>query len=114
MKTYSIFLLAILISFISTDDKKYCGLTATPSKAKDCNDLETPTGYKYCCYVDAKDKDGNESKACMPISEENYNNIKEYIDSLKKLSDGKGKINKFDCNSNYLRISLISLLLFLL
>lgn len=113
MKTYSIFLLAILISLISTDDKKSCGST-TPSKAKDCHDLEPQPGYKYCCYVDGKDKDGNASKVCSPISEENYNNIKEYIDSLKKLSNGEGKINKFDCNSNYLRISLISLLLFLL
>lgn len=112
MKTFTILILAILISFISTDDTKYCGLT-TASSAKDCHDLTVQTGYKYCCYVDGKDKDGNESKGCMPVTEENYKNIKDYIDSLKKLSTG-GKINKFDCNSNYLRISLISLLLFLL
>lgn len=114
MKTYSIFIFVMLTSFIFTDDsaKKYCGGTDAKS-AKDCKNLELISGYSHCCYLDGKDKDGNDSKGCVPVTEENYNKIKDYIDSLKKLSNG-GKINKLDCNSNYLKISLISLLLILL
>ena len=115
MKIYSIFILVLLITFIHTDDddSNYCGSESSPSSAKDCQNHKVPTSMKYCCFVSGKDKNGKESKHCIPLSEDSYNNIKKYIEDAEKLSDG-GKIKKLDCNSNYLKLSLISLLLFLL
>ena len=95
-----------------TDDEKVSG-------KKDCKDRKLGTGEYRCCYVKAKgkDEDGEKRTAeyCMPIDEENYKRIKDYIKDMEK----KGKnydldIKSMDCNSNYLLISIMSLILLLL
>lgn len=114
MKIIPIFISLLLISSIycedEEDDSKYCqGINK--KSVKDCENLKLSSGYKYCCFYDAKSDEG-EVKGCMPLKESEYNDIKKYIEDIEK-EEKDVKINKIDCNSNYLKIGLLSLLLLL-
>ena len=77
------------------------------SSVKDCKGETLDEGYKYCCYVDA----GDDGKVCIPLTQDDYKNIKDYI---KKIEEDNIKVNKLDCKSNYLKFCLISLLVILI
>ena len=78
------------------------------SSVKDCKGETLKEGYKYCCYVDA----GDDGKACLALTQDDYDNIKDYI---KKIEEGENvKVKNLDCKSNYLKFCLISLLVILL
>ena len=100
-----IFLIVILSTLIHLAFSQSNCLTATTSAAKkNCNSVEfseaeKTAGYKYCCYVEYES-----SKACVPYNQDLYDAI-----GKTKKSDIKGKI---ECNSSYLKIFLISLILF--
>ena len=76
--------------------------------------------YK-CCLLKYESETANLEEygyTCIPITEDNYNNIDDYIDYLEDQYDKVQKIDfsveKLDCKSNYLKSFLIlSLLLFL-
>ena len=58
-----------------------------------------------------------ESKFCVPVTQDQYDNIKDYIDKLKKKSKEQGiEVKKLsvDCSSNFLVFSSLSLILFLI
>ena len=79
---------------------------ADASKAKNCNDVKMPQDY-HCCLVKAK---GAES-GCVPIDKDSYNDIDKYI---KKAKDNGAKSPSIECSSNYVIISLLSLILLFL
>ena len=109
MKFYNIILFASLILCILSDE---CDSKDSASSKKDCKDLQT-SAYK-CCFIKAKDKDG-ENSSCTPVTKENYDNIKDYIKKLEELAKSEDlKIKKLDCKSIYLELSVLSFILLLL
>ena len=58
-----------------------------------------------------------ESERCIEITNEDYDNIDDYIDNAKDSAEkAGGKVKKYeiDCNSSFLTNSLLSIILFLL
>ena len=110
MKTLHWLLVALLLSLYSSEEdegeneKKYCD-SGTPSKAKDCHDrpLSPNTDYKYCCFL--KFKDGE--LECESMTQKEY-------DEIEDLMDKSGEVESIDCGSNYIIISLLSLMLLFL
>ena len=124
-KTLFLLFAILLISQYFCDDETYCEDKNGVKGKKDCNGLKLYEGREdnyTCCYVKVKVKAGGKSDTaefCEAISKANYDRIKDFIkDSEKEMeSDGEGiewDIKKYDCFSNYLYISIMSLILFLL
>jgi len=108
MKFYIIIFISLILSICSAD-------TCDPEKSKassvkDCDKLEKLNGYPYCCYFKGKDEDG-ERETCLPLTKDNYDNIKDYIKEFEK--DG-GKVKKLDCKSFYLELSVLIFIFLLL
>lgn len=102
MKLYLIF--ALLFSVVYNDCDGING-----SKASDCNgklsEVEK-TKYARCCFIKA----GSE-KGCVPLTQEQFNDIDATIKSLK---DEVGKdIDDLDCLSIYLKLGFLSILFLL-
>ena len=86
-----------------------------------CENLKVGKGYYKCCLFEAEfdqEYDGEkESKLCRPITQTEYDDIKDYI---KKSEDdfknglGFGVDISIDCASNYVMISLLSLIILFL
>ena len=111
MKTLYLILFAFLVSQISS---RVCfDLTQAPSKASDCHDSTDKDQYYRCCYMYAKDKSGQEAKMCVPVDEATYKDIGKTIDEEKKKYKDLDKF-EFDCNSKYVSLSILSLILLLL
>ena len=108
MKFYEIILFASIILSIYSD---LCGIAINPDSRKDCDKLEKTTSFPYCCFIKGKDAEKNEVKNCSPISQNDYDNIKEYKKTLEKLG---GSIKKIDCKSIYLELSILSFIFLLL
>ena len=86
-----------------------------PSKKKDCYEGlsdEDKEDFSYCCFFKGKkEKIGPYGDACQPLTKEEYNNIKQYITDVESLG---AQVDKLDCKSNYLNISLLILVILLL
>ena len=115
-KTLFLLLVILLISYSYQSE---CDDNESAKKAKDCKDLKVDDGMYKCCYVKSEGEyDGKKEKGegCGEIDETNYNRIKDYIkdleDGVKKLG-GKLDVKKFDCSSNYLLFSIMSLIILL-
>ncbi len=116
-KTLFLLLVILLISYSyqsECDDKE-----EGAKKAKDCKDLKVDVGMYKCCYVKSEGEYNGEKEkgeGCAEIDEKNYNRIKDYIkemeDGVKKFG-GKLDVKKFDCSSNYLLFSIMSLIILL-
>ena len=118
ISVYQIAIFALLIVFSHSD---LCGKvtslgTNDPSKPEDCN-LVKQTGpeIEKCCYQTA-DNYGkvintyNDKGDCVPLNKKQLDNLKTYI-KYQEIQNGYEKM-KIDCNSSYIKLSLISLLLF--
>ena len=121
-QTLFLLLAVLLISQYSCDDDSgavYCDSKEEGvSGKKDCNNLKIHPGFYKCCYVKVKGKNENGKKEtaeyCQSITQDDYNNIKDYIKNIEKTFESSDfDIKKFDCNSNYLLISIMSLILLL-
>jgi hypothetical protein len=121
-KTLFLILVILLLS------KFYCQVDYTESdcekkegakKKKDCNGLGVSKNAYKCCYVKIEGSLKGESldyEGCMEIDKESYDKINDLIEEREKeIKDEGGKydIKKYDCNSNYLLISIMSLILLL-
>ena len=78
---------------------------------KDCNTRSLSDGYYRCCYYYWKFA-GVTNKKCVAITKVSYDHFKDF---LKSYEDYRKKADafSFDCNSNYLVISLFWLFLLL-
>lgn len=123
MKPYFIILLILLSYFIYCQDD-YCGYKDEPKKASECHNLkvtgmsdfykENEETAKYCCYF-SYNVDSKDGASCVPLSEASYNDIKNVMKDIEKLyKEHDGKAKKLDCNSYYLKMSLLSLVLLFL
>ena len=98
----------------------YCYYKTSASSSDDCKDLKVSEDGNHCCYQYAKaEYEGKtlESERCIEITNEEYDNIDDYIDNAKDRAErARGKVKKYeiDCNSSFLTNSLLSIILFLL
>ena len=129
MKTYQIYVFTLLIILIHSEDScgKKDGSRIVPSQASDCHGKlstdEKDRQYTHCCYVKfdkiekilnpIRNSDGKEidtTAVCSALRQKQFDNINKYIE-YSEISDGYDKI-EIDCYSRYIKLSLISLILF--
>ena len=109
MKFYSVLILFLLIEFtINTD----CDALDASSK-NDCigklSENDKTNDYSYCCFVEIK----NGAKGCWALKKADYDDIKNYIKKEEEDMDG-AKVKSLKCNSLFLKLGLMNILLFLL
>ena len=111
MKTlYVLLVLTLIAQCLSTK----CGdITQQPSKAEDCNNRELDSGYYRCCFMEVETKKSGKTKYCGPVTKEQYDDIDDYIDKVEKAEKDTVDVEDFsiDCGSNYIVISILSLIL---
>ena len=101
-------------------NKSYCYDKTSASSSDDCKDLKVSEDGNHCCYLYGKAEykgETSESERCIEITNEDYDNIDDYIDKVKDNAEkAGGKVKKYeiDCNSSFLTNSLLSIILFLL
>ena len=75
--------------------------------ADECNKIAADEGDYRCCYYDI----GN-AKGCTSISKADYDKIDDFIEKIEK--EESLDVESLDCGSNYIIISLLSLILLFL
>ena len=116
MKPLYILLVALFFSLSHCDDEgeaTACSLTAPATGVEDCNSRKNPkdTNEQVCCLAKYK-LAGADLQACVSLSEDQYDDIDETIENAKK-DQGFEELD-IDCNSNYIILSLLSLILLLI
>ena len=117
MKALYALLIILLLSLYKAET---CLATTKPSKASECNSRTLETNQYKCCYLYVKVTAmsiTSEDKKCLPVTQAEYDNIKQVITTTKEMAEKTGvKIDKIDidCSSSYLYISLLALIIFLL
>ena len=105
MKALYWILLILLLSKYNSE--KCTGLT---DDKKSCKGRELEGDEYRCCFAKYKVA-GTEIKGCSPVTKDEYEKID---DTLKKLEDDYDfKDVSFDCSSNFIVISLLSLIILL-
>ena len=107
---YLLLLALIAMQYNCQDEEKYCE-TVPGNSLDDCKKLKLDDGDKYCCFHEGK-LNGKNAKICSALSQEEYDDIDGYIDKLES-QHGASDL-KVDCGSNYIIISLLSLIILLL
>ena len=86
------------------------------SSVEDCQSKTLGTGQYKCCFGEGE-WDGGSGSGCIPLTKDQYDNIDDYIDKEEENAENSG-LNDYeldiDCSSNYLLISLLSLILLIL
>ena len=113
VKDYILLIILLSISYVhNADDGTNCE-GATASTVDECrgkiSDALKNSGY-HCCLLVGK-KNDVENSICKYLTEEDYDNIKDYIGYVE--DSGYDDVS-VDCKSYYLQIGILSLLLFLL
>ena len=118
---YGLISIMLLLSFTYSDDTKTCITIDEVTKKSECHDLKFPEGYKdyHCCFYHYKvtyNGKTEEYKTCLPLDKASYDKIDVYLDSIKKgISAGyEASIKSLDCNSYYLRATILGLLFILI
>ena len=107
MKTlYVLLVLTLIAQCLSTK----CVGAPQPSKAEDCNNRELDSGEYRCCFIEFEIK-GVKSKACGAVTKEQYDDIDDYIDKNEDTLGDTVEDFSIDCGSNYIVISILSLIL---
>jgi hypothetical protein len=118
MKIFTFLLLCSIIIFINAADSDKDCEGASASSAKDCKDLKLSGSGNHCCYSEGKYEYNGKTekvKICVELTDEEYNNIDDYIDASKEANTiFKIKDLDVDCNSSFLTNSLLGIILFLL
>ena len=124
-KTLYLLLVLLLLSKFNCQDEEE-GLD--PGECDDdlssgCENLKVGKGYYKCCLFEAEadqaiDDDGSKTiKSCFPITKADYDDIKDYIKNYENNVKNKENIEadvSIDCASNYVMISLLSLIILFL
>ena len=122
MKIISVLLLCSLIAFtISTSVTCNPGYNNGVSNAQEClSATVTVDSGNVCCMIHYLDRESNYYKVCaeftaqMIVYFKNYDaTLKNEIERYYPLSPRVDSLIDFQCTSNYLKISLFALLLFL-
>ena len=113
MKALLIVLFISLASLCASLDKTiYCGeYIYNPTKEQCHNTPLKNTTYK-CCYEFYKISSLT-YPSCVPITQEEFKNFKDFFEKRKKMSSGNSDFS-LDCSSEYITLSILSLILLLL
>ena len=121
MKVFHIFLIILSASLYNAADEISCGSNEPKAtKASDCHSRKVSKEGAKCCYHNYKyylDGDLKEEQICQEEKKGNVENFVPVYKSKKGYIIAKGgSIDKYDmdCSSNYLYISLLSLMILLL
>ena len=119
MKTFHILLIILLLSLYNAEEE--CYSRVVPTKPSDCHTRTKSTEDQYrCCYIYEKyyvQEHFTESKHCQSVNQDYYNHIIGYKESRKGYWKSQGGVVEefvYDCYSNYLYKSLLSLIVLLL
>ena len=117
-------LLLLTINCSSSEVIAKCTAAASSTKKKDCTSINTDSDPDYyCCFYEYKYKNdppsgvSKEGKGCTLITKSSYNNIKNEVDTTKETSKKAGyeySKYKINCQSAFLKIGLVSLIIGLL
>ena len=119
MKVLHVLLIILLVSIYKA--QKCNSTDPKPEQPKDCYNRDKSIDNQHrCCYIYEKYflMGGLEKgKSCTPLTKIEFNNIKDVIKSYKEAIEKMGGIIdtfEINCFSNYLYISLLSLMMLLL
>ena len=116
MKAFLAVLFISLVSlYISVVPNKGCNEVTSPTSLNDCYNTTVRTGYYTCCYENYLVL-SKSNPSCVELTQENFTNIKEFM------KQRQSKMHSFtnytlQCkvsSSNYLALSLLSLIFLLL
>ena len=98
----------------SLDDQLFCGIQFLPSKRDECTSSKLADGIFKCCYETYYQIFRSfRYSYCRPITEEQYKNISDYINTRKAAISGCITYS-LDCSFKYLALSIMPLILLLL
>ena len=109
MKTLYALLIVLLFAQIICDVDE-CE-DAEKKNADECNKINPGEGFYRCCFIKGK-FDGDHWEGCTSITKAQYDDIDDAIEAYEKVSGAD--IDSLDCGSNYIIISLLSLILLFL
>ena len=78
--------------------------------ADECNKINPGDGFYRCCFIKGKFK-GESGESCTSVTKAQYDDIDDAIEAYEKAGYD---IDSLDCGSNYIIISLLSLILLFL
>ena len=123
-KTLYLLLVLLLLSKFNCQDEEEEQPDEGECKGdSNCENLKVGKGYYKCCLFEAEadqaiDDDGSKTiKSCFPITKADYDDIKDYIKNYENNVKNKQNIEadvSIDCASNYVMISLLSLIILFL
>ena len=114
-----LFLLLLTINCSTLTFEENCeDVDKNPTETKDCTSVNSDSEPdKYCCLVEAK-SGSTEGKFCDAITKAEYDKIKDYVKSEKERYKTEDNIEfsefKIHCQSAFLKIGLVSLIIGLL
>ena len=94
----------------------YCENITNPIENDDCFGVQVEDGYETCCFIKTKNTTTKEeSRACIPITVDQFQDIKGAITNMTK-DEKTLKIETLDCDHsfNIYYYSLLSLILIVL
>ena len=121
MKIFTIAIIYLLsfkniINKCESDDDVDSSASKSSCTSRIFSERETEYGYYRCCYYKSKCPDilsggTTETKQCTGVTKNVYDNIKTYVDAVKKVGC---KDVKIQCKSSYLKLALIYFILIIL
>ena len=120
-KTLYLLLVLLLLSKFNCQDEEEELDEGDCDGDSNCENLKVGKGYYKCCLFEGefdKEVDGQKKgKSCQPLTKSEYDEIKDYIKNYEKDVEEKTKVGfdlSIDCASNYVMISLLSLIILFL
>ena len=112
MKTLYALLIILLFAQIICDagDVDECG-DAEKKNADECNKINPGEDFYRCCFIKGK-FEGESEEGCTSVTKAEYDDIDDAIEAYEKAFEAD--IDSLDCGSNYIIISLLSLILLFL
>ena len=112
MKTlYALLIILLFAQIICQEDDVVLCDSAKKKNADECNKISPNEGDYRCCFVKAKTDEGN-FEGCFSVTKAQYDDIDDAIEAYEKAWEAD--IDSLDCGSNYIIISLLSLILLFL
>ena len=112
MKTLYALLIILLFAQIICDADDVDGCDGTEKKnADECNKINPAEGFYRCCFIKVKSEEGS-WEGCYPVTKAQYDDIDDAIEEYEK--NAEADVDSLDCGSNYIIISLLSLILLFL
>ena len=117
MKSFYIVLFFLLISEFNSES---CNSVKSPKKPDDCKDKDLGDKEYVCCYFEYNGKNGTEdykSTNCAGLKKDQFEDIKGYFEeNVNKTKESGIDVTyaTINCFSNYLSISILSLILLFL